>query len=220
MGNNKYNMIGKKFNRLTVLEEMPIRKDRKKVYKCRCDCGNITYAVGTRLRHGNIKSCGCLVSEVSKRVNTKHGKRNTRLYNIWYEMKRKCYKPNRRDYKYYGARNIKVCDEWLNNFMNFYNWSIENGYQDNLTIDRIDVDGNYEPSNCRFVDMKMQSNNRRSNVLLTYNGKTQTMAQWAEELHLSYATIKHRHARGWSDKECLFGKRGEIIGSFEFIKSI
>lgn len=199
-------MIGKKFNRLTVLEETLIRKDRKKVYKCQCDCGNTTYVVGTRLRNGHVKSCGCLISETSKKIHTKHGKRNTRLYRAWYEMKRKCYKSDRRDYKYYGARGIKVCNEWLNDFMNFYNWSIKNGYQEGLTIDRIDVNGNYEPSNCRWVDMKTQSNNRRSNVYLTYNGKTQTMTQWAEELHLSYSAIKHRHARGWNDEQCLFGK--------------
>lgn len=206
MGNNKYNMIGKKFNKLTILEECKERKDRKKVYKCLCDCGNITNVVGTRLRSGTIKSCGCLISETSKKIHTKHGKRNTKLYNIWVELKRKCYKSNRKDYKYYGARGIKVCDEWLNNFQAFYDWAVNNDYQDGLTIDRINNDGNYTPDNCHWVDMKTQSNNRRSNVLLTYNGKTQTMMQWSEELHLPYNTIKHRHQKCWTDRECLFGK--------------
>lgn len=204
IGNNKYNMIGKKFNKLTVLEECKERKERKKVYKCICDCGSIIYAFGTRLRTNKVKSCGCLKHE--NKSNFKHGKRHTRLYTVWYCMKQKCYNSNRKDYLYYGMRGIKVCDEWLNDFMAFYNWSMGNGYQDNLTIDRIDVNGNYEPSNCRWVDMKTQCNNRRTNVLLTYNGKTQTMAQWSDDLQVPYSTIKHRHNKKWSDKECLFGK--------------
>lgn len=204
MGNTKYNMIGKKFNRLTVLEECKERKERKKVYKCICECGNIVYAIGTRLRNNKVKSCGCLKHDIKS--NFKHGKRHTRLYSIWYDMKRKCYKTNRKDYHCYGGRGIKVCDEWLYDFMVFYNWSMSHGYNDNLTIDRIDVNGNYEPSNCRWTDMKTQGNNRRTNILLTYNGETKTMTEWAEYLNIPYSTIKHRHNKKWTDKECLFGK--------------
>lgn len=205
MRNNNCDMIGKKFNRLTVLEECEERtKDRKKVYKCVCECGNIVNVIGKNLRNGNTKSCGCLKHECKS--NFKHGKRHTRLYSIWYDMKRKCYKPTRKDYHCYGGRGITVCNEWLNEFMVFYKWAMSHGYNDTLTIDRIDVNGNYEPNNCRWTTLKQQSNNRRTNVLITYNNKTQTMMMWADELHLPYNTIKYRHQKGWTDKECLFGK--------------
>lgn len=137
---------------------------------------------------------------------TKHGKCNTRLYRIYKCMKTRCYNKNRNDYKYYGGRGIVICDEWLNDFMAFYYWSINNGYDDTLTIDRIDVDGNYEPSNCRWATQKQQCNNYSRNILITYNGKTQNMRQWADELCIKQHTIACRHRKGWSDKECLFGK--------------
>ena len=109
-------------------------------------------------------------------------------------------------YKDYGKRGIIMCDEWLNDFMTFYNWSMENGYKENLTIDRIDNDKSYEPSNCRWATPKAQNNNQRSNVYLTYNGKTQSMSQWANDLNIPYRTIGYRHRKGWTDTECLFGK--------------
>ncbi len=203
-------MIGKKFNMLTVLEECNERDKRNKImYKCQCDCGNIVIVNGNNLRSGNSKSCGCLNHKPNKH-NFKHGKIRTRLYRIHHGMKDRCYNINGRDYNTYGHRNIVVCDEWLNDFMNFYNWAINNGYKDNLTIDRIDVNGNYEPSNCRWVDMKTQQNNKRNNIILTYNGKTQTLTQWVNELDLEYSTVKGRHYRGWSDKECLFGKEVQL----------
>lgn len=100
-----------------------------------------------------------------------------------------------------------MCDAWLTDFMSFYDWSMDNCYNDKLTIDRIDVNGSYEPSNCRWVDRKTQANNMRSNILITYNGNTQNMRQWADELGIKQNTIGCRHRKGWSDKECLFGKR-------------
>ena len=126
-----------------------------------------------------------------------HGLRHTRLYSTWCRIKRKCYNPNDDHYKYYGARGIKVCDEWLNNPKAFYNWSMENGYQNNLTIDRIDVNGNYEPNNCRWVDMSTQVRNRRNTIYLTYKGETKPLMEWCEILHLKYGTIKRRYYKGW-----------------------
>lgn len=125
---------------------------------------------------------------------------------LWKNMQYRCYNKNNKDYQDYGGRGIKVCDEWLEDFMNFYNWAMDNGYKENLTIDRVDVNGDYTPNNCRWVDQKTQANNRRSNVHLTYNGKTQTMTQWSEELNINYNTIRSRHRLGFTDKECLFGK--------------
>lgn len=204
MPNNKYNMIGQKFGRLTVINELKERtKYGDKIYKCLCDCGNYVIAVGTILRRGSKKSCGCLNHEPKYKT---HGKHNTRLFKTLNRMKQRCYNKNTPNYKNYGGRGIVVCDEWLNNFMKFYNWAINNGYDDNLTIDRIDVDGNYEPNNCRWITNLEQQNNKRNNVLLTYKGKTQTMAQWCKELNINYNTLSGRHYRGYTDKECLFGR--------------
>lgn len=197
-------MIGKKFGKLTVLEECKEQnKHRQKVYKCQCDCGNIAYVRGYKLRSGYTKSCGCLRHE---KYALKHGKRHTRLYTIWLNMKDRCCNKNTPSYKNYGARCINVCDDWQHDFMNFYNWAMDNNYQEGLTIDRIDNDKGYSPDNCHWTTPKQQCNNKRNNVYLTYNGKTQTMMQWSEELNIPYYTIKTRHRKGWSDNECLFGR--------------
>lgn len=137
----------------------------------------------------------------------KHGLWNTRIYRIWQRMKTRCYNKNFQHFKDYGGRGIKVCDEWLNDFMAFYKWAVDNGYNDNLTIDRIDVNGNYEPNNCRWLTNDEQQNNKRNNILLTYNGKTQTITQWANELGIKRSQIQYRYYRGYTDKACLFGKR-------------
>ena len=198
-------MIGQKFGRLTVIEELSERnKHGKIVYKCICDCGNTVNASGHLLRNGTIKSCGCLRLE----GRSTHRKSGTRLYRILHHVKDRCYRTKNKDYQHYGDRGIKVCQEWLDDFMSFYNWAINNGYQENLTIDRIDVNGNYEPDNCRWVDQKTQTNNKRNSVYLTYEGKTQTITQWADELNCNRSAMYIRHRKGWSDKECLFG-RGE-----------
>jgi hypothetical protein len=139
----------------------------------------------------------------------------SRLNNIYDNMKQRCYNPNRDVYKYYGGRGIKICDEWNNRervrlqngtcskgWLAFKKWALENGYQDNLTIDRIDPNGNYEPSNCRWVTMKVQSNNLRNNVRLTYKGRTQTIHEWCDELNLNYYCIRDRICRkGWDVTE-------------------
>lgn len=202
----KLNLIGKRFGDLTVLEECNERdKHGKIVYKCLCNCGNVTYVKGNNLRRGNTNSCGCLKHKPNKH-NFKHGKTPTRLYRILKGMKDRCYNNKLMYYKNYGARGIKICDEWLNDFMAFYDWAMSNGYNDNLTIDRIDVNGNYEPNNCRWVDLKTQQNNLRNNILLTYNNKTQTISQWADELGLNKYNLYYRFHRGWNIEDILFGR--------------
>lgn len=193
--------IGKKFGKLTVLEECEERKNNQKVYKCICDCGNTTYVVSGNLRlSGHTRSCGCLKHE---KYALKHGKSDTKLYNIYNLIKSRCYNKHAKTYKDYGGRGIKVCDEWLNDFMTFYNWSMNNGYKAGLTIDRIDNNKCYSPDNCRWVDMKTQSNNRRSNIHLTYDGKTRTLKQWAEDLNVNYSTLWWRYKQGKSTKDIL-----------------
>lgn len=202
-------MIGNKFGRLMVIEELPERKHGGRVYRCKCDCGNIIDVRKDMLKSGNTKSCGCLQRETASIIGknkVKHGKCGTRLYKIYRHIINRCYNKNDISYSNWGERGVIMCDEWKNDFMTFYEWAINNGYQDNLTIDRINVNGNYEPCNCRWTTPKTQANNRRSNVHLTYNGKTQTIKQWAEELNCNYTTILARYHAGWSVKEILFGK--------------
>ena len=136
-----------------------------------------------------------------------HGKRNTRLYRIWSNIKTRCYNVNDPHYSNWGGRGVVICDEWINDFQSFYNWSISNGYNDTLTIDRIDNDGNYEPSNCRWITVKEQNQNKRNVILLTYEDKTMSLTAWSKYLNIGKDTVRQRYHKGWSVEECLFGKR-------------
>ena len=148
------NLVGQKFNKLTVLKE--VGKDKQGIkWLCQCDCGNTTILHTKTLKSGNIKSCGCL--------SHKHGQFGKRIYQTWADMKRRCYNPSNKSYKYYGALGVEVCQEWKENFIPFYEWAIANGYNDELTIDRINPYGNYEPSNCRWVTREEQVHNTRKN---------------------------------------------------------
>ena len=121
-------------------------------------------------------------------------------------MRQRCHNSKNRGYKNYGARGITVCDEWLDKeagFMNFYNWAMQNGYQDGLSIDRINTDGNYEPSNCRWVDMKTQNNNKRNNVYITYKDTTKTLKGWSDYLGINYKCLESRLRSGWSTEKLL-----------------
>ena len=126
----------------------------------------------------------------------KHGMRYSRIYRIYENMKQRCYNPNNEKYKNYGGRGIKICDEWLNDFMSFYTWGMENGYADNLSIDRIDVNGDYCPENCRFANEKVQSRNRQNNVYVDYEGRKMTLAEAAERTKINYMVLQTRHKKG------------------------
>lgn len=206
-------MTGLRFGRLTVLERAG-SKNGLATWRCRCDCGKETTVAGDVLRNGNTRSCGCLqretrsklgssmVAELSDR-NTKHGMSRTRLYGIWENIKTRCQNPKSDDYHRYGGRGITICPEWRDSFEAFRDWALANGYRDDLTIERIDTDGDYFPENCKWATMKEQSNNRRSNVPITYNGKTQTIAQWAAEIGITHMTLWKRLKRGWPIEKAL-----------------
>lgn len=202
---NFIDLAGKKFNRLLVLEFAYIKKQTT-FWKCKCNCGNIVIVSLGHLKSNHTKSCGCLKKEIiSNKVKrqTKHNLRHTRIYETWVNMKTRCCNENNKNYKNYGGRGIKVCEEWLdkdNGFINFYNWAMDNGYNDTLTIDRIDVNGNYEPSNCRWVNMQKQNNNRRNNHIIIYNGERKTLEEWSRILpiNISSAELRYRIMNNWS----------------------
>lgn len=189
---NKY--IGRKYGNLTIVEYSHNVK-RNKVYKCKCDCGNEKSIYLSSLKGGRTKSCGCI-------QESKNDVRN-RLRNIWHNMINRCYKASSDSYKYYGELGVVVCLEWRHDFEAFYSWALDNGYSDKLTLDRIDVNGNYEPSNCRWATNKEQLNNRRDNVLLTHNEITKTLPQWADDLGIKQHVLRNRINRGWETERAL-----------------
>lgn len=184
-------LTNNRYGNLLVIK--PAGKDKRGEYKwlCRCDCGNETVVYGSHLRKGDTVSCGCIM----RTTHRTHGESKTRLYKIWQHMKGRCDNPNSDNYKYYGGRGIKYCDQWKT-FDPFKEWSERNGYNDYLTIDRIDVNGNYEPENCRWVTMTEQLKNTRKCVLLSHYGETHTLRDWAKIMGVNPKTLSTRYRKG------------------------
>lgn len=188
-------------------------------WRCKCDCGNEVILNTHQLTHHYVPSCGCVprYKNRPKRNNVRtHHMAGTKIYKIWKSMRKRCNCKNSssKEYQNYSKRGISICDEW-NDFENFYKWAIENGYDENApkgqcTLDRIDVNGNYEPSNCRWTNLKQQARNRRKTVYLTYDGETKALTEWCEVFGLNKKTVYGRfHDYGWTNpQEILFGKRG------------
>lgn len=199
-------LTGKKYNKLTVISRAESRRQPSgklvTYWNCKCECGNTTQVRGCDLKDGHIISCGC--------SHIKHGYANKeRLYETWKNMKRRCYDPKNKRYKQYGGRGIKVCNEWLKDYMSFRNWAMENGYKDNLTIDRIDVNGNYEPSNCRWATLEEQQNNVTRNRILRYKGEEKTMSEWSKKYNIPYSKFNKRVQMGWSVEKIIKELRNE-----------
>ena len=192
-------MTGVSFNGCRVLNRQGTNKDRKITWLCECYCGKSFVTTGKSIRNNTVKSCGCLKQETlnkGRKNNKTHGDTGSKLYYVWRGIKKRCRKPNSSNYKWYGEQGINVCDEWYNSYSKFEEWAMMNGYEEGLSIDRIVVDGNYEPSNCRWVDMKTQQRNRGNNVKVKYKGKKRTLAEIAEMTGLSQSLINYRHKHG------------------------
>jgi len=179
-------LTGQRFGKLTVIEFVGTR-NKKAVFKCVCDCGNECEKTGTLLSTGKTRSCGCLAANNTDQ--TTHGFSKTHLYGVWSTMKSRCCNPKSQHYKNYGARGISVCDEWKNDFIAFRAWALENGYEEGLTLDRIQTNGNYEPSNCRWTTQKIQCNNKTNNRYIEFRGKTWTLHELADEYGIKYTTL-------------------------------
>lgn len=196
-------LTGKRFNNLTVIERSVNAPGGIAMWLCLCDCGNKKIVRGSNLKSGAVKSCGCAVHHPS--YNRTHNMSKTKLYRKWWSMKRRCFDPSYPNYCSYGGRGIKVCDDWKNSFEKFYEWASRTRTDDSLTLERIDVNGDYCPENCTWVSREAQANNRRSNVLITYNGKTQNLTQWCNELGVDYKRVHNRMFKShWSFEKAVF----------------
>ncbi|MDP4459875.1 hypothetical protein QUD39_01190 [Staphylococcus hyicus] len=195
MKHNFKNMSGYVFNDCKVIERVE-SKNKRAVWLCECFCGNRFIESGTRIRNGSKKSCGCLRKKKTRERNTTHNKSQTRLYRIWCNMKARCNNSNNPAFDRYGGRGIKICDEWNKSFDEFYKWAKISGYTNELTIERVDNDGNYEPDNCKWANYSIQGRNKRNNALSEYKGKLRTRAEIAELTGLSYGTIRRREQSG------------------------
>lgn len=195
-------ITGNRYWKLTVLGFSHRTDDYRYMWSCLCECGNVTVVDGGDLKSGHTQSCGCYRTQRQIESNIKHGKSSHRLYNIWGGIRTRVFNKNDVGYPNYGGRGIEFSEDWTA-FINFYNWAIENGYRDNLTIERIDVNGNYEPSNCRWIPLKEQSRNRRG--VIVYGGET--IPEASKRLGIDMSALHCRIKSGKSLEEAFNTKK-------------
>lgn len=209
MARAREDLTGQKFGKLTVIGADD-RGIRKPYFYCMCECGRLKSVRSDSLKSGKIRSCGCLKKEQDKVnliMNHKHKMSHTRIYSIWQNMKGRCNNIHDPRYDRYGGRGIKVCEEWEKDFTKFYAWALENGYSEDLTIDRIDNDGDYTPENCRWADQKEQARNRDTNIKITIGRSTRTLTEWCEIFGLDFKTVVARYNRnGFGGIDELFNR--------------
>lgn len=189
---------GRRFGLLKV-----VSRNRKKTggeyWDCRCKCGNTKTVLASNLLTLKTQSCGCLQKQRASEATRTHGESKTRLYGIWKGMRNRCYNPNVRSYKDYGGRGIVVCQEWQE-YEGFRKWALENGYDDTLTIERKNCDGNYEPTNCEWIPLPEQGKNTRKNRYIEYDGKRMTLTEWSRYLGGGPNLVTTRLQRGWTEE--------------------
>lgn len=195
---NDEKWIGQKFGKLTV--RGAVYNGRRWLWECDCECGGKTITYPNLLIRGKQKACACGKSVTFREMHFKHGDAGTRLYNIWKGMRKRC--GHNRDSKHYGDRGIVVCDEW-DDYLTFKEWAMSHGYEDDLTIERIDVNGNYCPENCKWIPHTEQPKNTRKTIIVTHNGITAPVSWWADELGLKRPTVYTRIQHGMSPEEAL-----------------
>lgn len=188
-------MKNKKIGRLNVIESIiKFSGNRNRTFwKCKCDCGKIVEIEHYKLKSEHTRSCGCLQSELTIKRNTIHDLSKTRIYKGYHSMKNRCYNITTKDYKWYGAKGVKVCEEWLSDFMIFHDWAMNNGYKDNLTLDRIKPNGNYEPNNCQWITISEQQSKRRDCNFIEFNGKTYSMKQLSDFTGIKHNTLRAKY---------------------------
>lgn len=203
---------GQRFGRLVVIRKAGKANSHGVLWECKCDCGKIKLTRSNYLTIGATTSCGCYASECSAKKARKmgeehitHGMTRTRLYRIWNAMKNRCRYPSQRMYPIYGGKGICVCDEWKE-FEPFKNWAYENGYAENLCIDRIDGNKNYCPENCRWVTQKQNNRNKKNLIYLTVKGETKLLVDWAKETGQQKTKLYYRHYAGWNDRDVVYGR--------------
>lgn len=189
---NEVDITGNKYNMLTAIKRIKGYKPTGIYWLCECECKNKCIVKKYDLVHLKAVSCGCYARKASSERNSTHKMRNTKLYCCWVSMKQRCYNPNHKAYKNYGARGITVCDEWKKDFQSFYNWSMSSGYSDGLSIDRKNNDKGYSPDNCRWSTSLEQQNNRRGIHQIKYNGETHSIAEWSRITGIPSKTISRR----------------------------
>lgn len=224
MSGKRVDVTGQRFGRLVIVEFSHTDGPGRTYWICRCDCGKIKTILGASMNAGATQSCGCLAKERTSQACTSHGQTNTRLYRVWRNMKSRCNCPSSNKYYNYGGKGVSVCEEWTP-FEGFQKWALSHGYAADLTIDRFDGSGNYEPSNCHWATYKEQSNNTTQNHILEFNGMRKNLKQWSEFLGISYKALSERARRGWSANRALttpvmtrinptaHGKDGRFVGA-------
>lgn len=206
-------LTGQLFGYLKVDSRMGSAKNGKALWSCTCACGNKAIVVSSDLLSGHTKSCGCKKHESH---NKRHGQTSTNIHQKWVNMRQRCSNPNCKSYVHYGARGITVCPEWDNSFEAFRDWAYAHGYEDGLSLDRINNEIGYSPNNCRWVPWKEQSGNRRNNLMFSYNGKAQNLKAWCDELGLNYDVIRQRIKRdGYTFEQAITSRPYEFrcVGS-------
>jgi hypothetical protein len=197
-------LLGKRFGRLVAIKYKGQQKRRRTMWECKCECGKTVIVDASHLKSSHTTSCGCKVKETAATWNYKNGLSASRLGRTYRNMINRCYRENFPEYYLYGGRGIQVCDEWRNKengFVNFCEWALANGYNEELSIDRANNNGNYEPSNCRWVDKYVQANNKRNNHKIIINGEIDTVGNWSRRLNISYWNLLHYSKGG---KNCKY----------------
>lgn len=212
MGMKRKDITGQRFNKLVVVSFSHTVKGNGRsyhtYYNCICDCGKTCIVQGTKLRNGHTQSCGCYRHERQIEANTKHNGRYSRLYIVWCNMKGRCYNPNDNRFSNYGGRGITVCEEWKDDFEQFRKWAEKSGYnpgakRGECTLDRIDVNKEYSPANCRWVNNQVQANNKTTNRILNYKGETKTLSEWARRIGINADTLQSRLSHNWSIEKAI-----------------